>query len=94
MELGPDETSGQLQIAVQAGRQFVAAGVIRVQELWQVGTAASHTHTCSTRISMRPRQGAEAHRPDLGQAVVLSLGSNPQAGSGYRGSTISADMGV
>lgn len=37
IELGPDESSGQLQLTVQAGRRFVAGGVIAVQDLWQVG---------------------------------------------------------
>ncbi|KAL3157276.1 hypothetical protein ABBQ38_001509 [Trebouxia sp. C0009 RCD-2024] len=44
LELGPDHTCGQLQITVQAGRRFVASGIVAVQELWQVGTAASPTH--------------------------------------------------
>ena len=36
MEFGADEGQKQLQITVQTGRQFIAGGIIAVQELWQV----------------------------------------------------------
>ena len=51
-ELGPNENSGQLQITVQAGRRFVANGVIAVQQLWQVSSAASHTHPAPASHAM------------------------------------------
>lgn len=36
MEFGAEEASSHMQITVQAGRRFVAEGVVAVQELWQV----------------------------------------------------------
>ena len=41
IELGPDETHGQLQITVQAGRRCAAGAVIPLQQLWQVSSVSS-----------------------------------------------------
>ena len=45
IELGPDETHGQLQITLQSGRRFVAGGATAIQQLWQVSCASMHTCT-------------------------------------------------
>lgn len=45
VELGPNETHGQLQITLQSGRRFIAGAAIAMQQLWQVSCVAPHTHT-------------------------------------------------
>lgn len=55
IELGPDESSGQLQLTVQAGRRFVAGGVIAVQDLWQLAEAP-------TRPSRSPHREKSKHQ--------------------------------
>lgn len=54
IELGPDETHGQLRITVQAGMRFVAGGVIAMQQLWQVSSATILFFFCFQHLCSPP----------------------------------------